>query len=93
MDQVMSDVFEADHNSPEHDRVEGFRVPTDHKDAGSSVDSRHNVGSDTNIIEQRMAQVTLSDSQQTRPEQQQQQEQGDHSMRRSGSSMSMDTQP
>ncbi|KAF9968844.1 RNA polymerase II associated protein 2 [Mortierella alpina] len=87
MDQVMSDVFGADHNSPEHDHVEGFRVPIDHKDAGS------NVGSDTNVIEQKMAQVTLSDSQQRRLEQQQQHEQGDHSMRRSGSSMSMDTQP
>ncbi|KAF9289374.1 RNA polymerase II associated protein 2 [Mortierella alpina] len=91
MDQDMSEVFGIDRQDPEHDQVEGFRVPVDPKDAGGSVDSRHNVRSDTNAIEQKMAEVTLSDSQQRRNEQDQQQ--GDHSMRRSGSSMSMDTQP
>ncbi|KAF9938846.1 RNA polymerase II associated protein 2 [Mortierella alpina] len=93
MDQDMSEVFGTDHQDREHDHVEGFRVPIDHKDAGSSADSRGNVGSDTNVIEQKMAQVTLLDSQQRQDEKQQQQQQGDHSMRRSGSSMSMDTQP
>ncbi|KAF9957546.1 RNA polymerase II associated protein 2 [Mortierella alpina] len=88
MDQDMPEVFGTDRQDREHDHVEGFRVPVELKNAGDSVDSKHHASSDTNVIEQKMAQVTLSDSKQRRDEQQ-----GDQSMRRSGSSMSMDTQP
>ncbi|KAG0198366.1 hypothetical protein BGX28_008200 [Mortierella sp. GBA30] len=92
MDQDMSEVFGTDRQGQEHDTVEGFRVPVDSKNAGkeNGVDNSDSVRNDTNTIEQKMAQVTLSDTQST---EHQQHLQGDHVMRRSGSSMSMDTQP
>ncbi|KAF9192316.1 RNA polymerase II associated protein 2 [Haplosporangium sp. Z 11] len=83
MDQEMQKIFGVDGKEEyeqQYDTVEGFRVPV-----RSSHVGQKGVESDTRTIEKGLAQVTLSDPYQQQPLGQ--------PMRKSDSSMSMDTQP
>jgi hypothetical protein len=75
MDQQMQESFGIGGG----DEVEGYSVPTPkQKRPSGGASNRQQVGRDTQVIEQQMAKVTISE---------------DQPMSRTGSTMSMDTQP
>ncbi|KAF9107722.1 RNA polymerase II associated protein 2 [Mortierella sp. AM989] len=88
VDREMRDAFGSDDDDKEdenqHDSVEGFRIPANPKPQ-KLPGSIGMLGGDTKMLEKKMSQVTLSDNQRFQSQ--------DHTMSRTASSTSMDTQP